>query len=95
MVETTDAKIEAVLASSLRIYKSGQERAALRCGLADGTTICDLIATEIEDAGRPSKRRREMVAVAKRCADAIYAMRGKVRVPDTPDPAAGADSGAR
>lgn len=81
VTKTTDADLaSAPLSTSLRLYPSRLERAAMRSGMMDAAALCDLIAAEV-GRGRPSKRRAELAAVAARCGDAIEAMRERVGVP--------------
>lgn len=68
------------LATSLRIYPERTYRIGMRSALMDAATLCDLIAEQITLSGRSSKDRRASAAVAKRCGDAIMAMREKVDV---------------
>lgn len=70
-----------VMACSLRVYPSAEQRGPLRGGLGDAAAICDLIAKEIAAGGRPSKLRREMADVATRCANEIWLARDEVEVP--------------
>lgn len=68
-------KIEnAILESARRIYpsRSRSERAAVRGGLGDAATLCDVIARTL-----PEKE----AAIAKLCGDAIWVMRSKLQVP--------------
>jgi hypothetical protein len=67
-------------------YVDPVQRGSVRRGMGDAAHLCDAIASQIASAGRKSKRRDEMVAVAKRCGDAIWAMRELV-CPDEWQPA--------
>ena len=68
------------LATSLRLYPERPFRVGMRSAMMDAATLCDLIAEQIEASGRTSKDRRAAAAVAKRCGDAIMAMRDQVSV---------------
>lgn len=57
-------------------------RVGMRSGMGDASALCDAIAADLVRGMRPSKRRDALVAVAKRCGDAIFAMRDLVEVPD-------------
>ena len=74
---------------AMQTYKTHGERAALRCALGDAAAVCDGIAREvaaentIRGAGRTvTKRGQELEAIAKRCADAVWALRESIRMPD-------------
>ena len=78
---------DVILKSSLAAHPERENRAALRCGLGDAATICDLIAKRLLEEhkgyggrGPTTKLGREMAAVAKRCGDEIWALRDKVSV---------------
>ena len=78
---------------AMRCYQSRDERAAMRGALGDGAGLCDAIVHDIlaEHRGRsgkgpPTKQGRELAAIAKRCGDALWAMREAIRVTDTPPP---------
>jgi hypothetical protein len=57
----------------------------MRGALGDAAALCDAlardIATENSPRGRVTKLGRKLEAIAKRCGDAIWAMREKVDVP--------------
>jgi hypothetical protein len=85
---THDEQVAHLLNMALDGYKTAGERAALRCALGDAAAICDGLARVIaaENRGRGgkgavTKRGLELEAVAKRCGDAIWAMREKIDVP--------------
>ena len=71
----------APLAASLQMYPQRDRRVGMRSGMNDAAVLCDLIAGQILQSGRKSRRRSELAAVAKRCGDAIDAMRDQVDVP--------------
>lgn len=80
---------EQIMRASLDAYQSREQRAAMRGALSDAAHLCDALAAEISmKRGRTSKKRLELAFAAKRCGDAIWAMREKVNVPiataDTP-----------
>jgi hypothetical protein len=75
-----------ILASSLQSYKTREERAALRCALGDAAALCDAINRDIRAEHKTkreaiSKRGLELSEVARKCGDAIWAMREKIDVP--------------
>jgi len=79
--------IDRMVELSKKTYTEDGERAALRCALGDAAAMCDGIARDIaaentmRGAGRTvTKRGLELEAVAKRCGDAIWAMREKISV---------------
>jgi hypothetical protein len=76
---------ERILASSLSIYTSRDQRAAMRGGMSDAAALCDVIARQIvienTSRGALTKLGKQLEAVAKRCGDDIWAMRSKVAVP--------------
>jgi len=64
---------------------TGDTLAAILCGIGDAAHLCDAIERDILKGGRtrdgngaPSKHAREMAAAAKRCGDAIWALRQRV-----------------
>lgn len=74
-------KYEGFVAGFLeRNFCDPEERAGVRCGLADAAHLCDAIAADIEAGMRRSKHREALVAVAKSCGDAIWQMREEVVV---------------
>ncbi len=80
--------VTGLLGPSLTTYTSRTERAALRSALGDAAGLCDWIARDIvqehrgnHGKGATTKRGRELEAVAKRCADAIWALRDHIKVP--------------
>ena len=86
--KTHEEQVAYLLNMALDGYKTAGERAALRCALGDAASICDGLARVIaaENRGRGgkgavTKRGLELEAVAKRCGDAIWAMREKIDVP--------------
>jgi hypothetical protein len=81
--QTTDdwRLADACLAISLAMYEGRDLRVGMRSGMMDAAHLCDLIAEDIRKAGRDSKLRTAMIAVAERCGDAIEAMRKQVGVP--------------
>lgn len=86
--KTHDEQVAYLLNMALDGYKTPGERAALRCALGDAASICDGLARVIaaESRGRGgkgavTKRGLELEAVAKRCGDAIWAMRERIDVP--------------
>jgi len=86
--KTREEKTARILNMALDGYKSRNERAALRCALGDAAALCDGIARDIaaENRGRNSKGAvtklgLKLEAIAKRCGDAILAMREKIDVP--------------
>lgn len=73
------------LAHAMSAYSTSEGRAALRCALGDAAALCDGIARDIaaENRGRGGKGAvtkcgLELEAIAKRCGDAIWAMREKI-----------------
>jgi hypothetical protein len=79
------AEEDIILKSALSAHPERENRAALRCGLGDGATVCDLIAKRLleEHRGRggkgaTTKLGRELAAIAKRCGDEIWALRERV-----------------
>ncbi len=84
----SEAPVERMARIAQESYQTRDERAALRCGMSDAVALCDALAREIaaENRGRNgkgavTKRGLELEAIAKRCADAIWAMREKINVP--------------
>lgn len=78
---------EKMLNVALDSYKSPRERAAMRSALGDAAALCDGLSRDIaaENRGRNgkgavTKRGLELEAIAKRCGDAIWAMREKIEV---------------
>jgi hypothetical protein len=61
------------------------KRAGVRCGLSDSAHLCDAIAADLEASMRKSKRRDELVAIAKACGNAIWEMR-KLASGEPPSP---------
>jgi len=91
--KTHDERVSHMLNMALDGYKTPRERAALRCALGDAAALCDGLAREIaaENKGRGgkgavTKRGLELEAIAKRCGDAIWAMREKINVPQPRTP---------
>lgn len=74
---------DAPLSTSLRMYPERNYRVGMRSGMMDAATLCDLIAEHIGLTGGKNRRTRDAMAVAKRCGDAISAMRDKVSVPQS------------
>lgn len=72
---------DACVVRSLGMYQQPEHRVGMRSGMMDAAHLCDLIAKQIEYGGRKSKERDAMVALAKRCGDAIEYMRKTVEVP--------------
>lgn len=72
---------DACVVRSLELYPDRQRRVGMRSGMMDAAHLCDLIAKEIETSRRRSKERDALVALAKRCGDAIEYMRRTVEVP--------------
>jgi hypothetical protein len=87
------ALAKAMVSATVRVYVSRDERAAIRCALGDAAHLCDAIVADIlkETAtkhGKETERGRQLAAIAKRCGDAIWAMRDDVHCPDPiPSPA--------
>jgi hypothetical protein len=86
--KTREEKTAYMLNMALDGYKTQGERAALRCALGDAVALCDGLARDIaaENRGRGGKGAvtklgLKLEAVAKRCADEIWAMREKIHVP--------------
>lgn len=75
----------APLATLLRMYETRDYRVGMRSGMMDAAALCDLIAEDIRTKGGKNKATREAMAVAKRCGDAIAAMRDEVAVPGNVD----------
>jgi hypothetical protein len=78
---------------SMRAYTERQERAAMRCAMGDAAALCDAIAREMAarsrgrgGKGAVTKQGLILEAVAKRCADAIWAMREMIDVPSASAP---------
>jgi hypothetical protein len=78
--------------SSQAVYQAHSERAALRCALGDAAALCDGLSRDIAAENRGyggkgpvTKRGLELEAIAKRCADAIWAMREKIGLAKTYD----------
>jgi len=69
------------ITASLEMYTTRDHRVGMRSALMDAAHLCDAIAADISKTGRKSMRRDQLVAVAKRCGDAIEAMRELVEVP--------------
>jgi|SRR5712671_2314706 len=77
---------ERIIAASLNAYRSPEERAAMRGALEDAAHLCDAIAADVSTKrGRTSKQRLKLGYAAKRCGDAIWAMREKVRLDERTD----------
>lgn len=76
---------ERIMAFSLSAYPTLEHRAAMRGALGDAAGLCDALARDIaaenSSRGRVTKRGQQLEAIAKRCGDAIWAMREKVHVP--------------
>ena len=72
---------DACVAQSLDLYRDRARRVGMRSGMMDAAHLCDQIGNEIERGGRRSKQRDALVALAKRCADAIEYMRRTIEVP--------------
>ena len=70
------------LGSWLYRYRRRDQRLALREGLATAARLCDMIAADAVANHKPTKLSRKEEAVATRCADAIWALRSKIEVPD-------------
>lgn len=81
-----------VLDADKKIYTSRRERAALRAALGTATMICDIQARRLAAAnthrGRLTHVGEFVVLEAKRCADAIWAARERIDIPDK-DPECG------
>ena len=80
---------EFLLHSSMNVHRDRDARAALRCGMGDSATICDIIAKRLlaehkgyGGKGPATKLGRELAAIAKRCGDEIWALREKVTMTD-------------
>lgn len=90
MSETNEAATVArLLDVSLRQCPTTDERAAMRSGMGDAAALCDVLErivleVNLDYRGKPTKRGRELAAVAKRCGDAIWQMREQVSVPPLP-----------
>jgi hypothetical protein len=87
---THEEQVAHLLNMAMDGYRTPGERAALRCALGDAAALCDGLARQIaaENRGRGgkgavTKRGLELEAIAKRCGDAIWAMREKIDVPRT------------
>lgn len=91
-----------ILRSTLAAHPTRSERVALRCALGDASVICDLLAQTIliehygrNGRGATTKLGKELFTVAKRCGDAIWAVREKIDVSEVvasrPDPNAGGE----
>lgn len=69
--------------AAMKAHPSHDARSALRCALGDASALIDAMATEVlsENTVRSyvKKRAREDALLLKRAADAIWAMREKVR----------------
>ena len=80
---------ESLITSSMRTYVKRKERAAMRCGLGDAAALCDAIARDLLaenglSRGQSTKLGQQLATIAKRCGDAIWAMREKVTIlPDS------------
>jgi len=76
---------ERIMRWSLNSYRTREHRAAMRGALGDAAVLCDALARDIaaenSSRGRQTKRGQQLEAIAKRCGDAIWAMREKVSVP--------------
>jgi hypothetical protein len=75
---------------ALRASKeAGHDPAALRCALANAAHMCDAVAKDILEEYTtlgykvPRKRGREIALAMKRAGDAIWQLRGKVKVNDS------------
>ena len=80
--EADDARLsEGLLETSLRMYPERAYRVGMRSGMMDAATVCDMIAAQIARTGGKNQRTRDAMALAKRCGDAIMAMRDGVEVP--------------
>lgn len=83
---STPDELAAYMVECTEIYCPPEARGSIRGGMGDAAHLCDAIAREIAKAGRKSKRRDEMAAVAKRCGDAIWAMRERIGMSPLPTP---------
>jgi hypothetical protein len=78
---------ERFMKMSLDLYRSVEQRAAMRGALSDAAHLCGAIAKEIEAAnpgrgkGSVSSIGQRSAYIAKRCSDRIWAMRDKIKVP--------------
>lgn len=67
---------------ALDAHTTRSGRAALRAGLEGAVGVCDLIAKKIEGdhlrGGRITRRGQKKSAVARQCADTIWALRDSV-----------------
>lgn len=70
---------EQIMRMSLDSYRTREQRVAMRGALSDAAHLCDAIAKQIMG---PHVSRESRRAIAKRCGDAIWAMRKKIEVPN-------------
>lgn len=79
-----------ILACALSIYKTPDERAAMRGALGDAAALCDALATQIghehRSRGVIKKQGLALAAAVTKAADAIWQMREKIEVHETPPP---------
>jgi len=73
---------ERYAASSMRVHRTDDGRAAMRCALGDAAALCDAISRDIAAENRSrggkgavTKLGLQLAAVADRCGDAIWGMR--------------------
>lgn len=78
-----------LVASATSRYRGRDERTAMRCALGDAATLCDRLSEAIagenkgyHGRGPTTKVGQQLSAVAKRCGDAIWAMRALVGTSD-------------
>lgn len=71
---------------AMKIYRTVDERAAMRCGMSDAAALCDRLAEELP--GTPKGRyysAKEIAALvtltATRCGNAIWRMREEITMP--------------
>jgi len=74
---------ERLAAVAQKVYDLHGERSAMRCALGDAATLCDVLATKLEEVNRVrgnriSKQGQEWAVIAKRCGNAIWEMRARI-----------------
>lgn len=72
---------KALVEIATRVHPHRASLIGMRSGMGDAAALCDAIAGDMLKGMKPGRRRDEAMAVAKRCGDAIFAMRDLVEVP--------------
>lgn len=85
MPDTVDEAERRILETACSVYKTPEERAAMRGAIMDACGLLDAIATNIGNDGRLGsgyikKRHREDAALLTKAANRLMAMRDKISV---------------